>query len=116
MATKNEDTKISEKVIKVLYSSTASSVKQDKNQDAVINILESKKYKFEKIDGSNRNIKELRGMLWGISGLKAVYPQVFIYRVTDELYEFVGTKETLIDEAVEHGTFDDIFKDCEKLS
>jgi len=116
MATKNEETKISEKVIKVLHSSTTSSVMQEKNQRVVMDLLEAKKYKFEKIDGSNKAFKELRTMLWGISGKKAVYPQVFIYRVKDELYEFAGTSKTLVDDAIEDGTFDDIFKDCEKLS
>merc|ERR1719422_1788680 len=95
----------------LLYTSTPNNLQLEKKQDRLLSVLESKQMEVKKIDGSNSDHKDLRGVLWAISGKRAVYPQAFIEEGPDS-YKFVGDYTSLIDECLEEGTFDEQFPGC----
>lgn len=57
-------------------------------------ILAALKVKTTDIDGANAENKEKRSELWGISGKRAVYPQVFV-RAKGET-KFIGDGEEMV--------------------
>eukprot|EP00418_Pyrodinium_bahamense_P011554 CAMPEP_0179104488 /NCGR_PEP_ID=MMETSP0796-20121207/48472_1 /TAXON_ID=73915 /ORGANISM="Pyrodinium bahamense, Strain pbaha01" /LENGTH=124 /DNA_ID=CAMNT_0020802433 /DNA_START=60 /DNA_END=434 /DNA_ORIENTATION=- len=69
-------------------------------QSQVRNIFTARNVTYEEIDGSSDDKHELRDKLFGISGLKGDYPQIF-FRTPDGGYTFVGNGASVcsLDEA-----------------
>jgi len=60
------------------------------NADKLRTLFKSKKIVWEEIDGTDPNNKEKRSELFGISGLRAEYPQVFFQDSASSQYRFIG--------------------------
>ena len=77
----------------LLVSSLTTDQIAEVNQRKAENMLVGQKVVFEKIDGSLEENKLIRDKLFGVSNLRAKYPQVFIKK-GDE-FEFVGNYDTM---------------------
>ena len=81
--------------IVVLVSNSSGSLQQRTNQDRAMSILKGKVTEnLQEIDGSNPANKERRNELFGVSGIRAQYPQFFLQRTENEV-TFLGDFEWL---------------------
>jgi len=60
------------------------------NADKLRTLFQSKKIVWEEIDGTDPKNKEKRSELFGVSGLRAEYPQVFFQDPSSSQYLFIG--------------------------
>jgi hypothetical protein len=72
----------------LLYSSLATDQVQIINSTRLETALQAKKMVVDKVDGSLADSKELRDVLFGISGKRGKYPQCFIS--DGKCHTFVG--------------------------
>jgi hypothetical protein len=79
----------------LLYSSTPSNVGLEGLQREIEDILKGKKLALEKLDGAAEANREQRSKLWGISGKRAVYPQLFARAGDGSTWRFIGDGEGL---------------------
>jgi len=113
------------KMVILLASSTPSTIAQDTNQAKVRDWLNAFKIDFKEVDGADAANKEVRTELFSLSGIKGVYPQVFITDKAsktefigdyDKLLELVEANGTPADVAAKAGiqTFEAVFASCKK--
>ena len=77
----------------LLISSMSGNMEVAANQNRAENILKGlhlSKEEIEIIDGCDQSIKERRNELFGISGIRAKYPQLFLEQGKDGSTQFVG--------------------------
>ena len=77
----------------LLISSMSGNMEVAANQNRAENILKGlhlSKEEIEIIDGCDQSIKERRNELFGISGIRAKYPQLFLVHGKDGSTQFVG--------------------------
>ena len=73
----------------LLFSNLATDQIQVVNSTRLENVLAGNKIQFEKVDGSYPDNKELRDVLFGVSGQRGKYPQCFLKEESGS-YRFVG--------------------------
>mmetsp|Transcript_24426 Transcript_24426/g.56921 ORF Transcript_24426/g.56921 Transcript_24426/m.56921 type:complete len:121 (-) Transcript_24426:148-510(-) len=78
----------------VLISEGVSDRVQATNQSRALTMLNSKGVPFETIDGMDPNQRERRNELFGISGIRANYPQ-FFFQMEDGTTSFIGDWEKI---------------------
>jgi hypothetical protein len=78
----------------LLYSSLATDQIQVVNSRRLEDVLKGNKVQFDKVDGSYPDNKELRDVLFGVSGQRGKYPQCFLKDESGN-YKFVGLWEEL---------------------
>mmetsp|Transcript_22216 Transcript_22216/g.52264 ORF Transcript_22216/g.52264 Transcript_22216/m.52264 type:complete len:105 (-) Transcript_22216:40-354(-) len=66
------------KVALVLTTSVSSSMEVPAKQRRLLDLFTAKGVRYKEMDCSLEENREERSRLWGISGKRAVYPQVFI--------------------------------------
>ena len=76
----------------LLFSSLATDQIQVVNSRRLEDALVGRKIQFEKVDGSMVEQKELRDVLFSVSGQRGKYPQCFL-KGEDGSYQFVGLWE-----------------------
>lgn len=76
----------------LLYSSLATDQIQVVNSRRLEDVLKGNKIQFEKVDGSYPDNKDLRDILFGVSGQRGKYPQCFL-KDDSGSYTFVGLWE-----------------------
>lgn len=76
----------------LLYSSLATDQIQVVNSRRLEDVLKGNKVQFEKVDGSYPDNKDLRDILFGVSGQRGKYPQCFLKDESGS-YTFVGLWE-----------------------
>jgi len=72
----------------VLVTSSSFSAEQKNNIHSLNALFDAKKIKREEIDGALEENVEKRNQLFGISGVRGTYPQVFLEE--DDEITFVG--------------------------
>ena len=77
-------------IVLMLWSSTTGDAIQQQNQTRLENLLIGKKIAYKKIDGSDVDLKEKRDESFGISTVRANYPQCFLENTSDGKIAFVG--------------------------
>lgn len=73
----------------LLFSSVSTDQIQVVNSRRLEDVLAGNKLKFDKVDGSYPDNKELRDVLFGLSGQRGKYPQCFL-RDESGTHRFVG--------------------------
>mmetsp|Transcript_11851 Transcript_11851/g.19538 ORF Transcript_11851/g.19538 Transcript_11851/m.19538 type:complete len:118 (+) Transcript_11851:123-476(+) len=76
----------------ILFSSLTADQIQEINTRRMEDSLSGRKAQFEKVDGALPENKEVRDVLFGLSGQRGKYPQCFLKGV-DGQYTFVGLWE-----------------------
>ncbi|CAJ1962617.1 unnamed protein product [Cylindrotheca closterium] len=79
----------------LVSKSTIGNREQLANQDLVATMMESQGLAAEVVDGADPANRERRNELFGISGLRAKYPQLFAVKSKDEPPTFIGNFETI---------------------
>jgi hypothetical protein len=80
-----------------LFSGLSNDQIQTVNTRRLESALESKKVVFQKVNGSDPAEKDFRDKLFGVSGVRGKYPQLFIQHGEGEsaTYEFIGLWEQI---------------------
>jgi len=96
----------------LLISKTSGAPTQKSNQEKTMLILQCKRLPFEVVDGSDPDERDLRNSLFGISGIRGNYPQLFLQQ-SDGKISFVGNFET-IDHLNDSGALGDLLSPKER--
>jgi hypothetical protein len=78
----------------LLISKTSGAPTQRSNQEKTLVMLQGKKLSFLIVDGSDASERDLRDKLFGISGIRGNYPQLFL-KQQDGTTSFVGNFEMI---------------------
>ena len=79
----------------LVSKSTIGNREQLANQDLVATMMESQGLAPQILDGADPANRERRNELFGISGLRAKYPQLFAVKSKDEPPTFIGNFESI---------------------
>ena len=92
--TKYGDGKVKRPCAILLWSSLSSNAHQTSAQKKMNDTLLAYKARFEQLDGSQPENKELRNKLFNCSTVRGKYPQVFIVNADDEL-KYIGMDDEI---------------------
>ncbi|KDO25489.1 hypothetical protein SPRG_09432 [Saprolegnia parasitica CBS 223.65] len=111
----------------VLVSNQSFSAENKSNTASLNALLDAKKIKRDEVDGSAEDMVDRRNALFGISGVRGSYPQVFLVDEGETTPRFIGLFDAIHDmnemndlptDIIEQNnilTFDAVFADVERM-
>ena len=101
-------TTVNGQTLVILLSTTSGNLVQKANQDRALVLLDSSRIRPEILDGADASNLELCDHLFGVSGIRGVYPQFFLKKVATGEYSFFGTYRT-IESMNDEGPLEELF-------
>ncbi|GMH71454.1 hypothetical protein TL16_g05652 [Triparma laevis f. inornata] len=117
------------RILLLVSENGGSTSAQQGNTRRCTDLLSAKKVAYDTVDGADAEQKEVRDRLFGISGVRGNYPQMFVmveglmskieflgsWEKIEEMNELNDLPEEVLTKNPELVTLDMVFKECETL-